>query len=1038
MTEKKDIRLSKAARELNVGTATIVEFLASKNIEVAENPNSKITPEQYKMLRNAFQDSIIEKEEAAEVTIGTVPANNTVVSSPKKHRGAEENAADTSDQTHTPAVEEEEEELVIKTAPVVARQQPAEKQEPVQPEKTPEPVPEKKEPIAEAKKEDPELVKAKLPGLNIVGKIDLPTKETKETKDRGRTSSSNTSNKKDKRPPKRDEKPTKNKVSTPAVPKTPPAVVEKEKEKKEVQLPPSIAKESEPVDTSKPVVASTPPPEAAEDTQKTPAAADSTETKDTLIEAKADRLQGLKVLGKIELPSQKAKRGAKDAKTTDADAKNTDADAKKRRRRRRRRRRDGDGTPTATTPAGTTAADVPKKATPPTATTPGTDNKTDKAKDRKRTTTTGKRGRRNEPSEEEVQSNLKATLAQISGSKNTRQSQRRTARKERRAAHARAHQRQMEQEAEEAKILRVTEFVAANDLASMMDVSVNELISACFSMGMIVTINHRLDADTIALVADEFGYEVEFVGTDEEIDVQEEEDNEEDMIDRPPIVTIMGHVDHGKTTLLDYIRSAKVAAGEAGGITQHIGAYQVKTESGRRVTFLDTPGHEAFTAMRARGTRLTDVAIIVVAADDGIMPQTREAINHALSGSVPIVIAINKMDKPAANPTRVKKELADMNVLIEEYGGEVLCQEISAKTGQGIDDLLESVLLAAEILELKANPDKRGVGSVIEASLDKGRGYVSTVLVQAGTIHVGDVILAGSHYGKIRAMTDYRGKKLKKAGPSFPVQILGLDGAPQAGDQFNVMETEREAREIAAKRKQIMREQTIRATRRLTLSDIGRRQELGNFQQLNIVLKGDVDGSVEAISDALLKLSNAEVEVNIIHKGVGMVSESDILLASTAEAIVIAFQVRPSRQSKALADQENIEVRTYSIIYKIIEDVKLAIEGMLSPEIQEEIVGNVEVREVFKISKVGSVAGCYVTNGYIKRNSKVRLIREGVVMYTGKVGTLKRYKDDAAEVKYGFECGLMLEGFNDVVMGDEIEVFEEREIKRRLDQVEKA
>ncbi len=590
------------------------------------------------------------------------------------------------------------------------------------------------------------------------------------------------------------------------------------------------------------------------------------------------------------------------------------------------------------------------------------------------------------------------------------------------------------QDETETKVLRVTEFVSANDLASLMDVTVQEVISVCMSMGMFVSINQRLDAEAITFIADEFGFEVAFISAEEEVqnDVVEEVDSEESLIERAPIVTIMGHVDHGKTSLLDYIRQENVASGEAGGITQHIGAYSVKTKTGKQVTFLDTPGHEAFTAMRARGAKVTDVVIIVIAADDSIMPQTREAINHSQVAGVPIVFAFSKVDKAGANTEKIREELANMNILVEEWGGKYQTQEISSKSGLGIDVLLEKVLLEAEILELRANPNRRAIGSVVEASLDKGRGYVTTILVETGTLKVGDVVLAGAHFGKVRAMTDYLGRKLKTAGPSMPVQLLGLNGAPQAGDRFNVFENERDARDIAVKREQIQREQTIRTRKHITLEEIGRRKAIGSFRELNLIIKGDVDGSVEALSDSLLQLSTSEVQVNIIHKGVGQISESDVNLAIASDAIVIGFQVRPSSNAKKMAEQDQIEIRHYSVIYSAIDEIKDAMTGMLAPTIEEIITGNIEIREVFKISRIGTIAGCYVTDGFVKRSNKIRIVRDGIVLLTGEIDSLKRYKDDVQEVRNGYECGLSIKNFNDIEVGDIIESFELREVKRSL------
>ncbi len=642
-----------------------------------------------------------------------------------------------------------------------------------------------------------------------------------------------------------------------------------------------------------------------------------------------------------------------------------------------------------------------------------------------------RRERREEPTEREVRDQIKATNLRMAGGKSNRGADRR---RDRRAERADRERERLELEQEDAKVLKVTEFVSANDLASLMDVSINEVIATCMSLGMFVSINQRLDAEAITVIADEFGYDVQFVSAEEEIEagLVETEDAPEDLLLRAPIVTIMGHVDHGKTSLLDYIRRTKVAAGEAGGITQHIGAYSVQTDDGRPITFLDTPGHEAFTAMRARGAKVTDVVIIVIAADDSVMPQTREAINHAQVAGVPIVFAFSKVDKPGADTERIRQELAQMNMLVEEWGGKYQTQEISSKSGLGINDLLDKVLLEAELLDLKANPNKRAVGTVIEASLDKGRGYVTTMLVQSGTLRISDVVLVGAHFGRIRAMTDSFGKRLKEAGPSTPVQVLGLPGAPQAGDRFNVMETEREAREIANKREQLLREQSLRTRKHITLEEIGRRKAIGSFKELNVIVKGDVDGSVEALSDSLLKLSTEEVQVNIIHKAVGQISESDVLLASASDAIVLGFQVRPSANARKLAEQEQIEIRLYSIIYDAINEVRDAMEGLLAPTTEEVIVGNIEVREVFKISKIGTVAGCYVTDGLIKRNNKIRVIRDFIVVHTGEISALKRFKDDVNEVRNGYECGMSIKNFNDLQVGDTIESFELKEVKRTL------
>ena len=645
--------------------------------------------------------------------------------------------------------------------------------------------------------------------------------------------------------------------------------------------------------------------------------------------------------------------------------------------------------------------------------------------------TANRGGRRDTPTQADVKKSIQQTNARMSGNSPNRGADRR---RDRRSQREEDRRLMTEQEEIDAKILKVTEFVSANDLASLMDVSINEVISVCLNLGMFVSINQRLDAEAITVIADEFGYDVQFISAEDETEAGIEivTDEPDELQHRAPIVTIMGHVDHGKTSLLDYIRRAKVAAGEAGGITQHIGAYSVKTNDDRMITFLDTPGHEAFTAMRARGAKVTDVVIIVIAADDSIMPQTREAINHAQVAGVPIVFAFSKVDKAGADSEKIRQELASMNMLVEEWGGKYQAQEISSKSGLGIDDLLEKVLLEAELMELKANPDRRAMGTVIEASLDKGRGYVSTVLVENGTLRQGDIMLVGAHYGRIRAMTNDRGERIKEAGPAQPVQILGLPGAPQAGDKFNVMETEREAREIANKREQLLREQTLRTRKHITLEEIGRRKAIGTFKELNVIVKGDVDGSVEALSDSLLKLTTEEIQVNIIHKAVGQISESDVLLASASDAVVVGFQVRPSASARKLADQEQIELRFYSIIYDAINEIRDAMEGLLAPTVEEIIVGNIEVRDVFKITKIGTVAGCYVTEGNVKRNNKIRIIRDFIVVHTGEISALKRFKDDVSEVKFGYECGLSIKNFNDIEVGDVIESFELKEVKRTL------
>jgi len=635
-----------------------------------------------------------------------------------------------------------------------------------------------------------------------------------------------------------------------------------------------------------------------------------------------------------------------------------------------------------------------------------------------------------EPSEEEVQQQIKETLEKLQG-KSTKGKAAKY-RKDKRDQHKLKSEEELAEIEKASKILKVTEFVTANELASMMDVSTTEIISACMTLGMMVTLNQRLDAETLSIVAEEFGYKVEFTTAEIEEEIEEIEHNPEDLIQRPAIVTVMGHVDHGKTSLLDYIRKENVIAGESGGITQHIGAYSVELPNEEKITFLDTPGHEAFTAMRARGAQVTDLVIIVIAADDDIMPQTKEAISHAQAAGVPIVIAINKIDKPDANPDKVKESLSNMNLLVEDWGGKIQSQDISALKGDGINELLEKVLLEAELLELKANPKIDASGSVIEALLDKGRGYVSTVLVQSGTLKVGDFVLAGKNSGKVKAMQDERGNEVKFAGPSIPVSILGLDGAPQAGDKFSVFKDEREAKQIAVKRDQLQREQTVRTQKQLTLDEIGRRIAIGEFKEFNIILKGDVDGSVEALTDSFQKLSTEEIQVNIIHKAVGAITESDVLLASASDAIVIGFNVRPMGNARQIADKEQIDIRTYSIIYDAINDIKDAMEGMLSPDFKEEITGYCEIRETFKISKIGTIAGCMVTKGKILRNSEIRLIRDGIVIYTGVLSSLKRFKDDVKEVAKGYDCGLQVKDYKDLKIGDQIEAFVNVAIKKKI------
>ena len=701
------------------------------------------------------------------------------------------------------------------------------------------------------------------------------------------------------------------------------------------------------------------------------------------IKAQTKKLTGPTVLGKIELPVEKQKPKA-------------DSEAQKRKRKRIKK-----------VNIEKTGANVAKQV-------------------RK---TTRKDQQKNEVSQEEIQKEIKDTLARLSGKGKSKSVKQRRAKRD---AHAEKREEEMMIQQSEDTVLKVTEFVTVSELATMMDKNPTDIISTLMSIGIFASINQRLDAETLTMVAEEFGYTVEFVGADVQETIEEEEDDEADLKPRWPIVTVMGHVDHGKTSLLDFIRDAKVTEGEAGGITQHIGAYNVQGESGRRITFLDTPGHEAFTAMRARGAQVTDIAIIIVAADDEVMPQTKEAINHAQAAGVPMVFAFNKCDREEANPDKIREQLSAMNILVEDWGGKFQSQEVSAKTGQGVEDLLEKVLLEAEMLELTANPVKKAVGTVIESTLDKGRGYVTTLLVESGTLKIGDVLVAGTQMGKVKAMHNEKGESVTEVLPSYPVSILGMHGPSAAGDRFNVMVDEKEAKGIATRRQQLQREQGIRTTKHITLDEIGRRLAIGDFKELNLIVKGDVDGSIEALSDSLIKLSTEEIQVNIIHKAIGQISESDVLLATASDAIILGFQVRPSIQARKLSEKEEIDIRLYSVIYKAIEEIKDAMEGMLSPDIEENIVGTVEVRETFKISKVGTIAGCFVTDGQINRNSQIRLIREGIVIYSGSLGSLKRFKDDVKEVKNGYECGLNIDKYNDIKVGDVVEAFEEVEVARKL------
>jgi translation initiation factor IF-2 len=968
MTEDvKVTRLSKAAREFNVGISTIVEFLHKKGFNLDPNPNTKLPPEAYALLVKEYSTDISAKKESERLTLKDL------------HRRKETVSIDDMETKDQSEEVEAEEEILIKD--VSGTQQPIEiipevkkpdiklvgkidldktlkpKVEKAEAEKEEKPsasAPEKE--VAEAEKGVEEVEEKGKPAksvsdVRIVGKIDLE-KIKKESKPKVEEET------------KKEEKPEKKK-------KTTGSELEKEQE----------------IETEEPAEATEQDLEVTE------------EDAVKVYKTEFTKLSGPTVVGKIDLPVEEKKKAAQH-QPVKVDS-NEDFSRKKKKRKRISKDKE--------------VIQVSK-----------TEIIEKKERSKK---LLKKRPVRAEVDDEEVQKQIKETLARLTTKGKSKGSKHR---REKRDAISQRQKEEIELKELEKNILKVTEFVSVNELSSMMNVPVTDIISTCMNLGLFVSINQRLDAETMALLADEFGFKVEFVSADLQEAVKEEDDEPDELKPRPPIVTVMGHVDHGKTKLLDYIRNTNVIAGEAGGITQHIGAYSVRLEDGRQMTFLDTPGHEAFTAMRARGAQITDIAIIVIAADDGVMPQTVEAINHASAAGVPIVFAINKIDKPSANAEKIKEELSKMNYLVEDWGGKYQSQEISAKNGLNVELLLDKVLLEAELLELQANPDKPAIGTVIESSLDKGRGYTATVLVKAGTLYIGDIVLAGSCFGHIKAMYNERGNKVEEVGPATPALLLGLNGAPQAGDKFNVMQSDREAKDIATKRAQLQREQELRTQKHITLDEIGRRIAIGNFQELNIIVKGDVDGSVEALGDSLIKLSTNEIQLNIIHKAVGQISESDILLAAASNAIIVGFQVRPSLNARKLAEKEQIDIRLYSIIYDAIEEIKSAMEGMLLPEVKEEVVATLEIKETFRITRVGTIAGCMVREGKITRNSKVRIIRDGIVIYTGELGSLKRFKDDVKEVVSGLECGLNIHNFNDIKVGDIIEAYQEVEIKKNL------
>ncbi|MFZ6051870.1 translation initiation factor IF-2 [Halocola ammonii] len=976
---KKAVRLSKAARELNVGISTIVDYLNKEGIDIDAKPNTKVEPEVYDKLVDQFQTDQKLKEQSKKANLTREERKTISLESSKKGveedeededeeevevesaetaAEAEETEAETTDtEETTEEVEEEEESAESSDEPEKEKESDADIIEVDVPEES------KAEEKEEEKEEAPEEPIAEEEAAEgeknprVVGKIDL-NKLNQKT-----------------RPDKKSKK-------------------DKEKEAEEKKKAEKVAKEKaekEKAEAEKAAKAEKEAKEAAD--KKASDEKKAEDEKSSVIRAGTTRLSGPNVVGKIELPKD-------DRKKKKPVASSSDTQSKKKRKRKR-----------------ISKVDVGKQG----------DRKGQGPGQGKKG---GKKGQdRPEVTEADIQKEIKETLARLSGGGKSKSSKLRKAKRE---AVAQRSEEEAQKQQEEEKTLKLTEFVTVSELANMMDKSPTDIIGACMSLGIFASINQRLDAETITIIAEEFGYDVEFVSADVQEAIQVEEDDPEDLQPRPPIVTVMGHVDHGKTSLLDHIRKANVIAGEAGGITQHIGAYNVEIDNGKRITFLDTPGHEAFTAMRARGAQVTDLAIIVIAADDNVMPQTKEAINHAQAAGIPMIFALNKIDKPDANPDRIREELSQMNILLEEWGGKFQSQEISAKKGQNVDDLLEKVLLEAELLDLKANPDKRAHGTVIEATLDVGRGYVTTLLVEAGTLRVGDPVLAGQWSGKVKAMHNERGQAVDEVGPAMPVSILGMDGAPYAGDKFYVLEDERESRNIANRRQQLQREQGVRAQKHITIEEIGRRIAIGEFQELNLIVKGDVDGSVEALTDALQKLSTEKVQVNVIHRAVGAITESDVLLASASDAIILGFQVRPSASARKLAEKEEIQIRHYSVIYAAIDEMKKAMEGLLSAKIEEKVVGTAEVRDVFKISKVGTIAGCFVLEGKITRNSKVRVIREGIVVYTGELGSLKRFKDDVKEVKKGFECGLNVDKFNDIKEGDHIEAYEEVEVKQTL------
>lgn len=1047
MAELKSSRLGKAAQEFNVGVPTIVEFLHKKGIKIDNNPNTKLGPEVYALLVKEYSTEKTVKETSKKIEL-EYTQHRSISIADKKVTVEDEDLDGQRDELfirnmpidnrtikQQPPKETVVPEPVKEVKPVVEVKQPEIKQ----PEKEETPVAAKEEPVVvpEVKEEPKEEVKPveEIPaaevkeepaaeeskGIKVLGKIDLDSfKKPKKSKE---------THKKEKAVPA--QTPVEATENTPVAEEVKPEPVHPKKQK-HVEEP--VAEVVEPVEAKAPET-----PEVNEEVKPEVAPPPAVPEKESnFLKTEVRKLEGVTILGTMKLPEPRKPEPKKPV------ASSSDDSLKSKKKKRKRIKNEGENAPAdqAARPAQTPTPGPGQRPSPGHGAGQGLYNQRQQGggggqQQHRSGGGQNRRGpvRRDVPkvelSPEDIQKQIKETLQRLSGGGKSKASKHR---REKRSLVSQQMAEEAAKRADEQRTIMVAEFVTANELASLMDVPVNQIISTCLSLGLFVSINQRLDAETIVVVADEFGFSVKFVGVEASEGNEEvvEEDTDEELTPRAPIVTVMGHVDHGKTSLLDYIRHTNVIGGEAGGITQHIGAYEVQLENGKKITFLDTPGHEAFTAMRARGAKITDIVIIVIAADDTVMPQTVEAINHAQAAGVPIVFAINKIDKNNANPEKIREELSKRNILVEDWGGKYQSQEISAKKGLHVEALLEKVLLEAELLELKANANKLAVGTVLESSLDKGRGYVAKILVQAGTLKQGDLVLAGTTYGKVKAMYNERNVPIKEAGPSTPLLLLGLNGAPQAGDTFKVMRDEREVKNIAAKRMQLQREQGIRTQKHITLDEIGRRIAIGDFKELNIIVKGDVDGSIEALSDSLLKLSTPEVQVNIIHKSVGAVTESDVLLASASNAIIVGFQVRPSLSARKLAEQEQIDIRLYSIIYTAINEIKAAIEGMLSPEIEEKIVCNLEVRETFKITKVGTVAGCMVLDGKIHRNTRIRIIRDGIVVYTGTLGSLKRFKDDVREVSAGYECGLNIENFNDLKVKDIIEGYEEVEIKRKL------